>query len=121
MSYIGKGWKMNHIIDKPHLLKIYRRVAESILIVVGTGMVAYVVLMATLAVWYFAGFYMVEKMFSWRHIEDTTNMLMQLSLVALISVMTLLTWSEYNFPGVCPSGAAPRTSTRIDSSYRGVF
>ena len=92
-----KGWKMRHVIDKPHLLKFYRRVAESVFTIVGTGIVAYVVFLATLAIWYFAGFYMVEKMFSWRHIEDTTNMLMQLSFVALVSVMVFLFWGEYNF------------------------
>lgn len=89
--------KVSQIIDKAHLVKIYRKAAESAISVIGSGIVAYVVFLMTLVVWYFAGYYMVDTMFSWRHIEDTINMLMQLSLVALVSLMVFLSWGEYNF------------------------
>ena len=85
------------IIDDPKLSKTQRRLTEKSLIVVGSGLVLYFFLMITLVVWYFAGVYVVDTVFSWKHVEATVDILLRLLLVALIAALVFVGWGEYNF------------------------
>jgi len=85
------------IIDDPKRSKPQRKLTEKSLIVVGTGLIIYFFLMITLLVWYFAGVYVIDTVFSWRHMEATVDILLRLVLVALITAMIFLGWGEYNY------------------------
>ena len=54
-------------------------------------------MLITLGIWYFVGGYFAESVFSWRHLEASVTILLQLAGVALGSLLLLLAWSEYNF------------------------
>jgi len=86
-----------NIIDDPKRSSSQRKIAEKTLIVVGTGAVLYFSVMVTLALWYFAGLYFIENIFSWSHIEATVRVMLQLLVAAIASAVILLCWSEYNF------------------------
>ena len=85
------------IIDDPKLNKPLHNTADRAISVVGTGAVLYFLAMITLVVWYFAGLYFVDSVFSWRHVEDTFDIILKLILVALFSIALMLGWAEYNF------------------------
>ena len=86
-----------NIIDDPKRSSANRKIAERALIVAGTGAVLYFFVMVTFALWYFAGLYFIENIFSWNHVEATVRVLLQLLVAALASAVVLLSWSEYNF------------------------
>ena len=67
-----------NIIDDPKRSSANRKIAERALIVAGTGAVLYFFVMVTLALWYFAGLYFIENIFSWSHVEATVRVLLQL-------------------------------------------
>lgn len=85
------------IIDDPKRIKPQRNLTEKSLIVAGTGLVLYFFLTITLVVWYFAGIYFVDTVFSWEHLEATVDILLKLLLVALIAALVFVGWGEYNF------------------------
>ena len=85
------------IIDDPKRSSANRKITEKALIVVGTGAVLYFSVMITLAIWYFAGLYFIENIFSWSHLEATVRVLLQLLVTAMASAVILLSWSEYNY------------------------
>ena len=85
------------IIDDPKLNKPAHNAADKAITVVGTSAVLYFLVMITLVVWYFAGLYFVDSVFSWRHVEDTFDIMLKLVLVALASILLMLAWAEYNF------------------------
>lgn len=85
------------IIDDPRLMKTTRNVSDKAITVVGTGAVLYFLMMITLVVWYFAGLYFVDSVFSWRHVEDTFDILLKLIVVALVTTLVMLLWAEYNY------------------------
>ena len=91
-----------NIIDDPKRSSANRKIAERALIVAGTGAVLYFFVMVTLALWYFAGLYFIENIFSWNHVEATVRVLLQLLVAALASAVVLLSWSEYNFRRYAP-------------------
>ena len=89
--------KKLNIIDEPGRSRPAHRVAEKALIVAGTGAVLYFFVMITLMAWYFAGLYFADVVFSWRNIEATVNILLQLLLVGLLAALVFLIWGEYNY------------------------
>lgn len=85
------------IIDDPKLNKSAHNIADKAITVVGTGAVLYFLTLITLVLWYFAGLYFVDSVFSWRHVEDTFSIILMLVIIALFSTMLMLGWAEYNF------------------------
>jgi poly-beta-1,6-N-acetyl-D-glucosamine biosynthesis protein PgaD len=86
-----------HLIDHPDGLEPGRQVADKVISAVSTGALLYFLVLITLGIWYFAGGYFAESVFSWRHLEASVTILLQLAGVALGSLLLLLAWSEYNF------------------------
>ncbi len=91
--------KLEHtqVIDDPKLSTRGRSVAEKVITVTGSGALLYVFTPITFVAWYFAGVYALDTIFSWRHAEDTFNILLKLIVVASVSAVCFLGWSEYNF------------------------
>ena len=85
------------LIDYPEGMAPGRKAADQTITVLSTGAMLYFLAAITLGIWYFAGFYFVDSVFSWRQFEATTALLLQLLLVALVSLLLFLSWAEYNF------------------------
>lgn len=85
------------IIDDPKRIQTERKLTEKGLIVAGTGLLLYFFLMITLVVWYFAGVYFIDTVFSWRHVEATVDILLRLLVVAMFAALVFIGWGEYNF------------------------
>ena len=85
------------LIDYPEGMASGRKMADHTITVLSTGAMLYFLAAITLGVWYFAGFYFVDSVFSWRQFEATAALFLQLFSVALGSLLLFLAWAEYNF------------------------
>ena len=85
------------LIDYPEGMASGRKMADHTITVLSTGAMLYFLAAITLGLWYFAGFYFVDSVFSWRQFEATAALFLQLFSVALGSLLLFLAWAEYNF------------------------
>lgn len=111
------------LIDYPDGMAPQRKMADQAITVLSTGVMLYFLAAITLGVWYFAGFYFVDSVFSWRQFEATAALFLQLLSVALGSLLLFLAWAEYNFRMYAHRNrrrAAPTVSAAEVAAYFGI-
>lgn len=111
------------LIDYPDGMAPQRKMADQTITVLSTGAMLYFLAAITLGLWYFAGFYFVDSVFSWRQFEATAALFLQLFSVALGSLLLFLAWAEYNFRMYAHRNrrrAAPAVSAAEVAAFFGV-